>query len=518
MAYNKKKRRQFFLNSCSTSKRKKWRKVYASLAKERWQMLRDSLPSSKRKEMLEYRASYESNRMRLYLNSIPVSEKNGYKRQCASKERERVRRKLNDMSFSEKAQYRKHRAASDVKRRFKTYNEKAVEAKGLIEKESEWLLTDQFVTDETQKNVSDRLDCDEYGRHYLGPMNVKCYFCGALGFWSEVKKKFIVGSTQYYHFGDMCCQRGNVKGIRTYNLPPKLEELYTSQDCVSKHFRNHRRTFNSGMAMGLIVGNWPSQNAQGAPWFITCQGELKRFLGSLTFDNKQRNDKNWPKCVQTYFYDPDEATLYRMKNAKGINDKEISIFEETFKLLHQMLIDFKNKYILSFLNVKEILDKYEGNVEVVKIGLHKSQSMEVHEGRTNLPCVDEVAILYPENEGLTRDHKRWCAVDYRQQDYEKDHQWVVLDYKQTDYEKNPLRIIDDTARFYDPLMYPLIYPDGQDGWHTMLKNEKNEKLTMRQHYCYQRCERNDEDGNRIINPINLGRKLGQQWSVRCFVF
>ena len=58
----------------------------------------------------------------------------------------------------------------------------------------------------------------------------------------------------------------------------------------------------------------------------------------------------------------------------------------------------------------------------------------------------------------------------------------------------------------EPLQYPLIFPDGQDGWHHDLNH------TCLQHLNYQLMYRGDD----IVNPILRGKSLGQQYIVDQF--
>ena len=60
----------------------------------------------------------------------------------------------------------------------------------------------------------------------------------------------------------------------------------------------------------------------------------------------------------------------------------------------------------------------------------------------------------------------------------------------------------DYHRSYDRLQYPLLFPDGQDGWHFGLN------YSALDHASYMMMDR---DG--IINPILFGRGIGQQWIV-----
>ena len=95
--------------------------------------------------------------------------------------------------------------------------------------------------------------------------------------------------------------------------------------------------------------------------------------------------------------------------------------------------------------------------------------------------VNEVAIVMSTEDELTSKHERY----------------VTFNYKAT-AEKSVVQCIPDYHRSYDPLQYPLVYPDSQDGCHYDLDH------TCLQHLNFQLMER---DG--ITNPILRGRSLGQ---------
>ena len=92
--------------------------------------------------------------------------------------------------------------------------------------------------EETKSSVvSDSGSRNKNGCHYLGEMNEVCGYCSGLAFPFEVQGYFTdKNGNKYCHFGQLCCNKGKVKGILQYNLPQKLKYLYTSQDPESKHF------------------------------------------------------------------------------------------------------------------------------------------------------------------------------------------------------------------------------------------------------------------------------------------
>ena len=59
----------------------------------------------------------------------------------------------------------------------------------------------------------------------------------------------------------------------------------------------------------------------------------------------------------------------------------------------------------------------------------------------------------------------------------KDERWLTFNYMEPD-DRVGLEFIHDYHRSYDPLQYPLLFPDGQDGWHFDLHH------TLLQHVNY----------------------------------
>ena len=123
------------------------------------------------------------------------------------------------------------------RRKLNIMQHKEKNPKGFVSDDT-YFLSVKFVDEETKSSVvSDSGNRDKNGCHYLGEMNEVCGYYSGLGFPSEVQGYFTdKNGNKRYHFGDLCCNKGKVKGILQYNLPQKLKHLYTSQDPESKHF------------------------------------------------------------------------------------------------------------------------------------------------------------------------------------------------------------------------------------------------------------------------------------------
>ena len=427
------------------------------------------------------------------------------------REKERVsdaaskKRIWDNMSPEEREEKNKKKRKRAKERRAEERAKKAKEPKGFIDNEKEWLWVDEKDKPWTPKleKLTDKENKEGYkgkvARHYLGKMEVECGYCGALGFECEVKGTFIDlnnDGKRKKHFGNLCCCKGTVKGITDYQLPQELGWLYTSDSPMAVHFRENARTYNNGMAMSSITAQkgWRSRTPnKKMDAMLTSGGQLFRRVGSML---PNENGKQ-PKCVQTYFYGGDDATKYRILNTrKNISAIERIKYETVFKMLHEILTGADNKYIKSFLGVKDYVEKHlKDKVWDVKLSIHANESAEslVHAGRLNAPTVNEIAILLPSDDVITDKHKRYVTVNYKQKE-----------------DTDELQFIPDTHKAYDPLQYPLILPKGQDGWHDGLDH------TCLQHINFQLMERKNEDGTFVVNPILRGRSLGQQYIVDQF--
>ena len=114
--------------------------------------------------------------------SMNETELPNHKKQNVNKELLRHKRKLHSMTTEQLKHHNNKTAIKKQSRRKATKSKKDVTGKGLIDKEEDWLITDQFVIDETRCNISDAKDRDEKSLHYLGKMDVQCRYCGGLGF------------------------------------------------------------------------------------------------------------------------------------------------------------------------------------------------------------------------------------------------------------------------------------------------------------------------------------------------
>ena len=197
--------------------------------------------------------------------------------------------------------------------------------------------------------------------------------------------------------------------------------------------------FNCGMAMASMVDDGKKKRANNRSSAYFVSGELKRSVGPM-----MPTEGKAPKCLQTYFYEPDDATAHRIKNFEGLKPSEKALAERTFTKLHKALVESKNKYIESCHGVKKYVEEhYPNGVDSLRIVIHAEESADkgIHKGRLNKPvAIREVSILMDEDIG------------------EDEMRQLVLNLKEPeDDECHGIRRIADCHRAHDPLQHPLFF-------------------------------------------------------------
>ena len=181
-----------------------------------------------------------------------------------------------------------------------------------------------------------------------------------------------------------------------------------------------------------------------------------------------------------YLIGDPEAELNRRQNvANGTNRLTLQLLQET---LHEV-----NHYIQQFKYVLETDDKIDepGKRVVIKADKHTNR---YHKGTLNAPQeMDFAAIVSDEHaEGKCRDIQIYPRG-------------------------GPLQTIHELHKSYDPLQYPVILPNGQNGFDLKLKEErkraKQPVITTCQFYAYQIQVRE--------NDFNTLHKLGMLFSQFC---
>ncbi|KAG7160822.1 hypothetical protein Hamer_G007576 [Homarus americanus] len=178
------------------------------------------------------------------------------------------------------------------------------------------------------------------------------------------------------------------------------------------------------------------------------------------------------RYIQVYFLDTLEDQLRARGEHQNLN---ADILERITAWLNE-----NNHYVRELKTALE--EVRQGNINDKKIVIWENKRAQgEHARRFNAPTGAEVAILMSNEPTENRD--------------------IVLQLKQ-----GGLRRISELHRSYDPLMYPLFFPYGTDGYHIYLQGRNGRKVTQLQFYSFHIMCR---EGNYLL----LGRRLFQQFLV-----
>ena len=203
------------------------------------------------------------------------------------------------------------------------------------------------------------------------------------------------------------------------------------------------------------------------------QGQVYHLIGSIVPTQGESH-----KFAQIYFINNEESEVATRSTI--VNGLKPDIIRGINQLLHQT-----NHYVELFKVAKEIFEQEDTptNVRIV-INETKRPSGE-HSRRYNNPLSDEIGVLMPNDATNNRD--------------------IVLHYRD-----GGLKHISELHRSYDPMQYPLLFPDGTDGWHVNLKLRNGRKLTAMVYYRYHIMVREN------VSVLLRAKRLFQQYLVDAY--
>lgn len=313
---------------------------------------------------------------------------------------------------------------------------------------------------------------DPVARHDIGLMDVKCHHCDALHWIGE---KTARSSTVVPEFG-LCCDHGQVQLPLLQPPPEPLLQLFERDDRQGNEFREHIWQYNIALSftsLGVEEDKSVNRNHRGPPIF-RIHGALCHRSGAL-FPAAGRE----PIYSQLYIYEPRAALDHRMRNNGNLR-------RDTMELLQDVLHNH-NPYARIYNYAHEVLNRYP-DAEDVSVRLRVSPSLDRR--RYNLPTADEVAVILPSNRSAT------------------DPRDIILHRRD-----GPLQRISDLHPAYTPLHYVLLFPRGENGWHSEMRlhqpdREHPKRLTQTRHAAFRLQSRTDE-----FSCLLQGGRLLQRWMV-----
>lgn len=310
-------------------------------------------------------------------------------------------------------------------------------------------------------------------QHSLGEMLLKCQKCGALHFKDEQKGRGEGFSS--------CCHKGKV------NLPPYRESHYIQSllngaNHMSKNYKDNIRSYNSALAMVSTQAKIEEHNG-GGPFMYKVHDTMYHSIGTL-----QPSEGNHPTYAQIYIYDVETAVQERMLNkANG------SCSTELMYILTQHLVEI-NPYAQVFRMMSSVLQNTPTEQQK-ELRMHIVNDRAQDQRRYNDATSNDVAIIFRANDGEPPSERDLII-------YPKD---------------QPLRRISILHSCLDPMAYPLLFPYGDEGWHTNMKHSdeyatrQRTSLTMLQYASYRLAIRE------TFSTLHRSEKLFLQWIVDIYV-
>jgi hypothetical protein len=171
------------------------------------------------------------------------------------------------------------------------------------------------------------------------------------------------------------------------------------------------------------------------------QGALHHKVGSLLPAEGQE-----PIYAQLYFYSPEEANAARMRRTQGLNSNS-GLKQEVMNILDDVLRR-NHAYIPLYKTAYERIKEQQRNHPDAPSEIYARITCEpgTDARRYNAPTANDVAAILPGDGSVVPDHRD-----------------IILHER-----GGPLRRIHETHPSYQPLLYVLLFPYGEDGYHTKI--------------------------------------------------
>jgi len=307
--------------------------------------------------------------------------------------------------------------------------------------------------------------------HDLGRMDILCAGCDAQHWASESSAKKPRDREASY---ESCCKQGKARVEAMRPLPEPLNTLMCGDNAPSRSFRAILRRWNELFAFTSIKFNMDNRLNELGTGFQLFQvhGALYHRQGPLVPIGGRD-----ALYSQIYLYDPAYAAQERTRRAPEL-DAEI---------VHSLTLMLQecNPMIRMYLTARERLAEIALAEDPFRLILNERLQLVVERGadlrRENLPMVDEVSMILPEEYG---------SAGFRD--------LVLARRMDDDDHANPFTYINSNHASYLPLHYVLLFPYGEPGWHwgrtleNWEGNLQNKNLSQRTFYRFRLHTRPNE--------------------------
>ncbi|GBN96392.1 hypothetical protein AVEN_7481-1 [Araneus ventricosus] len=316
------------------------------------------------------------------------------------------------------------------------------------------------VNSQAETNVSE---------HDCGMMTEICNFCQALYWRNELNSR-----NKY----TKCCHDGKVRLPNLAETPNLLKELLINNSLEARNYQNHIREYNAALAFASMGAEVKSPPGNG-PYCFRIHGHIYHRIAPL-----YSNERFKPGYVQLYIFDASEANSRRLENNPSCLS---SVMEKLDALLRTI-----NPYAKSYLQMHQLIQSNP----TVNVKMIFMEHPDLDMCRYNAPTSrTEVVAIFVRDDGEPPANRDICI------------------YPIGEGCKN----ISPLNQCNDPMVYPLLFPRGEQGWSNEMehveerRSAKRNRVTQLQFYAYRLSVR------RGFSLLHSSGKLFQQYVVDAYV-
>ena len=286
----------------------------------------------------------------------------------------------------------------------------------------------------------------------VGGLNHRCPFCHAYYYYGEslVRSRTNNGATLRY---SNCCKFGKVSLPIIMNPPVNsiMERYLKNTDRgVQKWVMPHIRNYNQALCFGshqVKLDDRLDGQARNGIYSYRIQGGYYHRIGSALPGNGQ--DASF---AQIYFYDANFNKELERRMAAGPNGSPWEgLREDIMGELQRIMHDY-NPLVRELKHTMETVqrnDNFRDYTIHIRADVTHERPVDAHAGRYNEPTVPEIAALCPTMNAPAafsneKEVRRNIKMNLR---------------------GGAIACIHETHAWMDPMMYPLLFPHGDYGWH-----------------------------------------------------
>lgn len=269
------------------------------------------------------------------------------------------------------------------------------------------------------------------------------------------------------------------------HYPENIKQLFTTDEEEGSNFRRNIRNYNSAFAFASFGAAMKYPAGRG-PYCFRLQGQTYHHASHL-----HPNEDETRRYGQLYILDTNEAINTRTHAQENSNCLS-SVFQRVLIAMQN------NPYAEAYNNMRTVeLREQEReareNIPARRISMHFISGPD--QGRYNNPTNGEIAAIFVGEDGAPPAHRD-----------------IVIYPKRSHKER-----ISYLSCHLDPMVYPLLFPNGEQGWHIGIPHKVNHqtrvhnKVTMQQFYSFRLARRQG------FSALHQAGKLLQQYIVDAYV-